>query len=1344
MAIYSNFDGTMRDAITIGKKGAVIKRVGTEDGISIEKSSAPGTYGTVTIATGTASNHAATKGQLDAHFGTGGTQVRNNTQLDARYPLLTTRNEANGYAGIGSDGKIESRFLPQIRLNKVIVKLNRFGRNAEPGLVAGDSCVITPTQLYDAGLSYDKDSVVRVMEYGITKFYAALRNTTPQTFDTTKWSSTTLAVGTTYNQGSVVLADNKLYVVTATFTYTSLTANIGSLSQYSDAAIREWSGGVPYAKDDIVKVTSPAETKYYSANVVMPAMDPADWTGTTLTANASYEIGDEVLYQNKNYMVRLAYTVPAVPVDPATVTDAVLGQTFIQDIAPDSGYYILSATPTYAADEDRNRLWVAAISSTTVDSFNGRIGPVSPQTGDYNANQISMPSYSDMDESTVQSNMRLLADRRVNRYGDKMLGALMISGSGTAAAPALYIPTSTKSGMYDDGGKIAFAIESTQKLAIGASGVVLGTVLDLNSNLISRVGDPQSASDGANKKYVDSKPLVLSGTTAPTTSVGKDGDVYLTILSQGKVTLPSTESWTDLASDGLVTMVVNTNSVPVAALTTNNGLSWTTSDMPAASNTLADQYAHVVSNNSDSFVAVRGSIDMSKTNGKLVYTTDRGTKWNQASTFAGTGSFIPASVYPDSTAYMLFPAFNSDVAYSSTNGDVWTPISPSLPFGAAWACAAGARGCYVAIESNTTVGSNRVVYQDFGNKFVAATMASTLVWKSVATADGVNYVAVGIAPGGNKNTNVVNYSNNRGETWQAATLPSTGEWSAVATNGTTFIAIRYGSNKAAYSSDNGRTWSEVTLPEVRNWSKLIGTTRMYMALATASSTNAPVAVSTDGGRTWTSDITGQIADINFKNSGEWLAYNSGVSGGGQSNASTSTLYVRRDGDKMTGSLVLSHDPSKDSIIASGAVLSPSLRATKYATNDMSDKEVGSIFVGSTNPDAVAVGSIFGYTTIVKGTSAGFSLVTSAQARAADGKHANVPMMTVTKDTFNMAGSVGLGGQNVAYAEAALAIDTSTKKHGVVVYSGDSETATTNTEILTIASNNSSLTKHAIKVRAKSITPPDASTNSPFNGGDYVFGVTTNGVVDILEALYVGGDRGVGQPTAKVAIKGASTYDSALDISNVTMPKKAGIQLRYNSYSNASNTYKHINVEEAAGTSVLLLDNNRFMVNKPVQLNTPTAKNISLYIGGTDAVRIPSGKTSERPAADDTEVGMMRYNTDNSRYEVYQGAAWQEIQAGRTSANMLELGTTWKPLASVDAEGHTHSFTIPAGADTSKGGFGATSWPFVQFQTKVAAGKFRSCTYDYEVSIPGYNIIVYATFASDAEAAAEDVRYFVSW
>ncbi len=243
---------------------------------------------------------------------------------------------------------------------------------------------------------------------------------------------------------------------------------------------------------------------------------------------------------------------------------------------------------------------------------------------------------------------------------------------------------------------------------------------------------------------------------------------------------------------------------------------------------------------------------------------------------------------------------------------------------------------------------------------------------------------------------------------------------------------------------------------------------------------------------------------------------------------------------------------------------------------------------------------------------------------------------------------------------------------------------------------------------------------------------------------VGGDRGVGQPTAKVAIKGASTYDSALDISNVTMPKKAGIQLRYNSYSNASNTYKHINVEEAAGTSVLLLDNNRFMVNKPVQLNTPTAKNISLYIGGTDAVRIPSGKTSERPAADDTEVGMMRYNTDNSRYEVYQGAAWQEIQAGRTSANMLELGTTWKPLASVDAEGHTHSFTIPAGADTSKGGFGATSWPFVQFQTKVAAGKFRSCTYDYEVSIPGYNIIVYATFASDAEAAAEDVRYFVSW
>lgn len=154
------------------KKGVVISRVGTDDGISIDKPSAPGTHGTLTIGDGTSTTHAINKGQLDAKFGTGDSQVRSNTQMDARYVLTSTKNTAGGFAGVGTNGKIESSLLPDIRLNRVFVVLNKFGRNVEPNLVAGDSCIITPTALYNPGMIYAEHDVVRVMEYGITKFYA--------------------------------------------------------------------------------------------------------------------------------------------------------------------------------------------------------------------------------------------------------------------------------------------------------------------------------------------------------------------------------------------------------------------------------------------------------------------------------------------------------------------------------------------------------------------------------------------------------------------------------------------------------------------------------------------------------------------------------------------------------------------------------------------------------------------------------------------------------------------------------------------------------------------------------------------------------------------------------------------------------------------------------------------------------------------------------------------------------------------------------------------------------------------------------------------------------------------
>lgn len=51
------------------------------------------------------------------------------------------------------------------------------------------------------------------------------------------------------------------------------------------------------------------------------------------------------------------------------------------------------------------------------------------------------------------------------------------------------------------------------------------------------------------------------------------------------------------------------------------------------------------------------------------------------------------------------------------------------------------------------------------------------------------------------------------------------------------------------------------------------------------------------------------------------------------------------------------------------------------------------------------------------------------------------------------------------------------------------------------------------------------------------------------------------------------------------------------------------------------------------------KNAQLYSGST-SIRVPSGTTAERPTT--AMEGQVRYNTDTTRVEYYQGAAWKDI------------------------------------------------------------------------------------------------------
>ncbi len=113
----------------------------------------------------------------------------------------------------------------------------------------------------------------------------------------------------------------------------------------------------------------------------------------------------------------------------------------------------------------------------------------------------------------------------------------------------------------------------------------------------------------------------------------------------------------------------------------------------------------------------------------------------------------------------------------------------------------------------------------------------------------------------------------------------------------------------------------------------------------------------------------------------------------------------------------------------------------------------------------------------------------------------------------------------------------------------------------------------------------------------------------------------------------------------------------------------------------------------------------LYLRGTGAIDINAGTTAERPVSPDN--GMLRYNSDNNRFEGFQAGIWQDILTGAsiaaapdrgiqfnsgntmaadanfvyTSAG-LGLGTT-SPVVSLDLGGRTDALLVPLGTNVQR-------------------------------------------------------------
>lgn len=203
----------------------------------------------------------------------------------------------------------------------------------------------------------------------------------------------------------------------------------GDISIIKGAVI--WKDSFSYKAGDIVYTPDPthphsiSKNKFYSAKRSFNSgltFNPDNWEITTLVPNTLHKLGKEVVYKNKLYLLKQDYTTGNFVTDPSK-----LPKFFEHDTYIDSGMYILQQDPSGKLGTSVNEDWVSFGSDFRVSSFNGRVGTVTPEIGDYDANDISTKAYGANLSTNVQDFLEELESKKVSKAGDKIHGKLLVT-----------------------------------------------------------------------------------------------------------------------------------------------------------------------------------------------------------------------------------------------------------------------------------------------------------------------------------------------------------------------------------------------------------------------------------------------------------------------------------------------------------------------------------------------------------------------------------------------------------------------------------------------------------------------------------------------------------------------------------------------------------------------------------------------------------------------------------------------------------------------------------------------------------------------------------------------------
>lgn len=153
----------------------------------------------------------------------------------------------------------------------------------------------------------------------------------------------------------------------------------------------------------------------------------------------------------------------------------------------------------------------------------------------------------------------------------------------------------------------------------------------------------------------------------------------------------------------------------------------------------------------------------------------------------------------------------------------------------------------------------------------------------------------------------------------------------------------------------------------------------------------------------------------------------------------------------------------------------------------------------------------------------------------------------------------------------------------------------------------------------------------------------------------------------------------------------------------------------------------------ITLKDGAGTDASILMSTTDAVAIPVGTTAQRPSA--PTVGYIRYNTDTSAYEGFDGGSWVVLSA---SPSVLQSGNNLSDLANVSTAitnlgldpGGAHDIWVNYTGDTMTGDLtmssggrilninGTPSVPSYTFSTDTDTGLYRVASNELGVTTNG--------------------------